>query len=253
MPATRGIAITRARLSASAAGVLVMLSLLYGFVVFAEGGTTPEPTPLTLRRDDSAGTISVYRVGEQRPLLTQHARPDHRPYLHPIAAPDGRGVFTEASPQHHPHQTGVYWGFTQLNGRDYFHNPGASYWKRVSVDVVEAQGPVVIWQTVYDLLDAAGQPVLRETQIWSMREEDGRYLLDLEWRGKANGDVTIGRYDYGGLFVRMPWREGTEGRVVNAARQRDQAAEGKRAMWLDVGMKVEGRDDQAHVALFDHP
>ena len=36
-------------------------------------------------------------------------------------------------------------------------------------------------------------------------------------------------------------------------RQRNENAEGKRAMWMDVGMQVEGRDDFAHVAIFDHP
>ena len=39
--------------------------------------------------------------------------PTHGPYLHPIAAPDGKGVVTEFSPEHHKHQTGLYWGFTR--------------------------------------------------------------------------------------------------------------------------------------------
>ena len=86
-----------------------------------------------------------------------------------------------------------------------------------------------------------------------MREENGRFLLDLEWRGEAKTDVTVGKYDYGGLFLRMPWREGMRAEVVNAARQRNERAEGQRAMWIDVGMQVEGRDDLAHVAIFDHP
>ena len=77
--------------------------------------------------------------------------------------------------------------------------------------------------------------------------------LDLEWRGQAKTDVTISKYDYGGLFLRMPWREGIQGEVVNAARQRNARAEGQRAMWIDVGMQVEGRDDLAHIAIFDHP
>ena len=59
--------------------------------------------------------------------------------------------------------------------------------------------------------------------------------------------------DYGGLFLRMPWRQGIRGEVVNAARQRNERAEGQRAMWIDVGMQVEGRDDLAHVAILDHP
>ena len=94
---------------------------------------------------------------------------------------------------------------------------------------------------------------MTETQIWTFQEKEGRYLLDLEWQGHAAQDVLIGAYDYGGLFVRMPWKEGTPAQVVNAARDRNQRAEGKRAMWLDLGMQVEGRSDIAHLTIFDHP
>src|SRR5688500_20260194 len=41
-------------------------------------------------------------------------------------------LLTEYSPAHHKHQTGLYWGFTRLNGRDFFHNPQGDYWRRVS-------------------------------------------------------------------------------------------------------------------------
>src|SRR3546814_16181023 len=44
-----------------------------------------------------------------------------------------------------------------------------------------------------------------------------------------------------------------QGEVINTARQRNGQAEGQRAMWADVGMKVEGREDMAHIAIFDHP
>jgi putative membrane-bound dehydrogenase-like protein len=218
---------------------------------------SPPQTGLTIRQDEQAGTISVFRGGQPDPLVTQNARADTRPYLHPIAAPDGRGVLSEYSPEHHRHQTGLYWGFTRVNGRDYFHNPQGNYWRRGSAAVTQgdaAQGrDEVRWQTVYDLLDEAGATILTETQRWSMRERNGAFVLDLEWRGDARTDLTIGKYDYGGLFLRMPWREGIAGEVVNAARQRNERAEGQRAMWIDVGMRVEGRDDLAHIAIFDHP
>ncbi len=162
-------------------------------------------------------------------------------------------MVTEFSPDHHKHQTGLYWGFTRVNGRDYFHNPQGDYWRRVSFTVTQASGNEVRWQTVYDLLDEAKNAVLTETERWSMREENGRFLLDLEWRGEAKTEVTVGKYDYGGLFLRMPWREGMRAEVVNAARQRDARAEGQRAMWIDVAMQVDGRSDLAHVAIFDHP
>jgi putative membrane-bound dehydrogenase-like protein len=223
-------------------------------------GTQQQAMPkagLRAEHDEKAGTISVFRATGGDAILTQHAAPDTRPYLHPIAAPDGKGVLTEYSPSHHNHQTGLYWGFTRVNGRDYFHNNQSDYWRRVSATVTEPSskdaGEPVRWQTVYDLLDADGKPVLTETQRWAMRERGGRFVVDLEWRGDARTNVTIGKYDYGGLFLRMPWRQGIAGEVVNAARQRNERAEGQRAMWIDVAMQVEGRDDLAHIAMFDHP
>lgn len=208
---------------------------------------------LHIEEDKAAGTISVFRTTSKEPILVQNAPNDHRPYIHPITAPDGKGVLTEYSPGHHKHQTGLYWGYTKVNGRDYFHNPGNGYWKKVAAGVIEKEGKEVKWQTIYDLLDEQGKTVLTETQVWTMKEEGEKYFLSVEWEGSAKTDVTIGKYDYGGLFLRMPWREGIKGEVVNAARQKNSKAEGQKAMWVDVGMQVEGRENEAHIAIFDHP
>lgn len=213
----------------------------------------PDEVPLRIVQNDKEETISIFRGSENKPILTQNAKANFRPYLHPIVAPDGKGVLTEYSPGHHKHQTGIYWGYTKVNGRDYFHHPDGDYWRRVSAKVIDAKGTEVKWQTVYDLLDSTGTAVLTETQNWSMRQKDGKYLLDLEWNGEAKAEVTIGKYDYGGLFVRMPWKEGIKGEVVNAARQKNEKAEGQAAMWVDIGMQVEGRNDLAHIAILDHP
>ncbi|WP_439581418.1 PVC-type heme-binding CxxCH protein [Dyadobacter bucti] len=238
---------------------LFILLLLSGFVYNYH---KPEKAPITITtadvqlrlvQNEKDETISVFRGDEKMPILTQNAKANFRPYLHPIMAPDGKGVLTEYSPGHHKHQTGIYWGYTRVNGRDYFHHPDGDYWRRVSAKVIEGKGAEVKWQTVYDLLDSTGKAVLTETQNWSMRQKDGKYLLDLEWNGEAQTDVTIGKYDYGGLFVRMPWKEGIKGEVINAARQRNEKAEGQAAMWVDIGMQVEGRDNLAHIAILDHP
>jgi putative membrane-bound dehydrogenase-like protein len=218
----------------------------------AEKAST-DKTSLRIEQDTTAGTISVFRDDDAEAILTQNAKADFRPYIHPIAAPDGKGVLTEYSPGHHKHQTGLYWGFTRVNGRDYFHNPQAGYWRRVSADVIEEKGAKVKWQTRYDLLDEKGNTLMTETQNWSMREINGKFLIDLEWKGKAKTNITIGKYNYGGLFLRMPWRRGISGEVVNAARQRNEMAEGQPSMWIDVGMQVAGRDNLAHIAIFDHP
>ncbi|MFT3747490.1 MAG: PmoA family protein [Agriterribacter sp.] len=208
---------------------------------------------LKLIADDNGQTIALYKEGVAEPIMVQHAENDFRPYIHPITAPDGKAVLTEFSPGHHKHQTGLYWGFTKVNGRDYFHHPADSYWKKVSADIIQQDGEEVKWQTVYDILDEKGNAIMRQTQNWAMTQDSSKYFLSLEWKGEAKTDVTIGKYDYGGLFLRMPWKEGMKAEVINAARQKNEKAEGQRAMWVDVGMQVEGRNDMAHIAIFDHP
>ena len=215
--------------------------------------TSTEPTLLNLVQNDEEGTISVFRQGEIEPLLIQNAKEDFRPYIHPMIAPDGKGILTEYSPGHHKHQTGLYWGLTRVNGRDYFHNPQGDYWKKVALNIVEESGEQVKWQTIYQLLDSLGETVMEETQNWTFSEVNGEYTLDLEWKGEAKTEVTIGQYDYGSLFVRMPWKEGIDGEIINAARQKNAQAEGQPSMWINVGMTVEGREDRANIAIFDHP
>lgn len=237
--------------------IFPLLFVLFFFSCKKESGDqqekNKEATELVLMQDEDNGTIQVFRKGEDTPILTQIAQEGFRPYIHPILSPDGKNELTEFSPGHHKHQTGLYWGFTRVNGRDFFHNPQEDYWQRITANTIEKNGSLVSWQTLYNLLDESGQPILKETQTWSLREENGEYFVDLEWKGEAVQDVTIGKYDYGGLFLRMPWKEGMDGEVVNAARQRNDKAEGQPAMWVNVGMKLDGRDDYAQVALFDHP
>lgn len=212
------------------------------------------PVILTIIRDDANGQLRVVRKNlPDTPLLVQEAQEGFRPYIHPILSPDGNGIVTEYSPGHHKHQTGLYWGFARVNERDFFHHPEASHWRKVAANVLQEEGEQVKWQTVYEMLDSLGNVVLTETQTWSFQVENERYFLDLEWQGHAEESLTIGKYDYGGLFLRMPWQEGMDAEVVNTARQKNELAEGQPSMWLNIGMQVKGRDDRANVALFDHP
>ncbi len=227
----------------------------------------------------SGDKIEVRLSHQKEALITQVIKSDFRPYIHPILAPQSKSSLTQYSPDHHRHQTGLYWGFTRVNGqdmdpdsiakwfyrkdkplevqnqvgRDYFHNPDKGFWKKVSTNLLIDEGAKVRWQTIYYQLDAQGNPVLEETQTWTFTERDHKYFLDLEWQGKAMQNVTINKFDYGGLFLRMPWKDGMEGEAVNNARQRNQRAEGQRAMWVDVGMEIQGLDEWGHIAIFDHP
>ena len=174
--------------------------------------------------------IKVLMDGDTSVIVVQSTRPDYRPYLHPIKAPGSEVNLTQFSPDHHKHQTGLFWGLTRVNGtgatpdeirewfyrpdkpqdiqtkigRDFFHNPAEGYWQKVSADVISPTGREVAWQTVYHMLDGAGNPLMEETQTWTFTENAGRYFLSLEWTGTALRDMVINEFEYGGLFLRMP-------------------------------------------------
>ena len=148
--------------------------------------------------------------------------------MHPIVSPNGKGLFTEYSPGHHKHQTGIYWGFTRVNGsdtddetlkkwfyaemggktipkeiknklgRDFFHHPTnnfyndtTDYWIRENIQINNSEGDTVSWEISYNMLDASGETIMVETQAWSIFINDGMYFLDLEWTGDAKQDLSL--------------------------------------------------------------
>jgi hypothetical protein len=233
-----------------AAGCLISASLSFAPRPVSAG---PRDTPLRAEQDEASQTIKIYRANGKDPVVTVNVRRDARPYLHPIVAPDGHGVMTEYRPPHHLHQTGIFWGFKYINNRDFFMKWEGDNYRRVSAKVVRARGSRVQWQTVYNLLDESGNTVLTETQNWSMQNPGDKYVFDLDWHGEARTGIVFGQIYVGGLFIRIPWHSGDRAEAVNANGQRDEDTEQRRAIWTDVGIQVEGRDDLAHIAVFDYP
>ena len=92
-------------------------------------------TPDLVAKINSDGnTITVYRSDSERPLLTQNAGLNFRPYIHPIISPDGNGVITEYSPSHHKHQTGLYWGFKGIKAKLYLTEEQEQKYKSITAD-----------------------------------------------------------------------------------------------------------------------
>ena len=154
--------------------------MLYVFLTLCISLQTILATQLYVKQDRTSESIFVFRDGNTTPILTQNAQPDFRPYIHPIIAPDNNGIITDNK----NHQTGLFWGFTNVNGRDYFHNPDGNYWKRVSSLVLKPHSSPkdteVQWETTYHLLDDINEPILSETQLWTMSDKGDSYILDLK-------------------------------------------------------------------------
>ena len=204
---------------------------------------------LRVEQNENQNSLSVYRLGQATPLLTHETGANQRPFIHPLTSPDAKSALTGTSGE----STGIFWAFPSVNGRDYFSHSGQGYWQRQAVSVILSKGDAVSWQTVYELLDSTGKPIMEETQNWSMQDSGARYELDVEWSGEAKTDLTIAESDFGGLYVQSNWQSGRTAEVVNAARQRNQDADGQPAMWADMGIQVPGQDALAHIAIFDHP
>ena len=260
-------------------GCILTIAMILSQGCNEKSASTQKPTTSIFTIAEVDGQIVVYKEGVEKPVVTQNADDSHRPYLHPIMAPNSEASLTQYSPSHHKHQTGLYWGFTRVNGtgadketlkkwfyrkdktdkikeqigRDFFHHPEGSHWQKVSAEILDDVGPQLKWQTIYHMLDEESAPIMEETQTWTFEESDDQYLLSLEWQGKAVEDITLNEFDYGGLFLRMPWKKDVKGEAINAARQRNAQAEGQRAMWVDVGMEIEGLKEWGHMAIFDHP
>ena len=259
--------------------LLILITILTGCQSNqSKGDDSGNKMASVFRVVQTSNEILITEKDDSSAIVTQVVRPDFRPYIHPILAPRSEVSLTQMSPGHHQHQTGLFWGFTRVNGtgaseeelnewfydpekpdiiqqkigRDFFHHPDSNHWKKVSAEVMIPEGEEVKWKTVYHLLDESRNPIMTETQIWSFSQKGGKYFLDLEWTGEALTDLTINEFDYGGLFLRMPWQESTKGEIINAARQKNSQTAGQRAMWIDVGMEIGGLDEWGHIALFDH-
>lgn len=206
------------------------------------------------------GSISLLRTGDAVPVLVQQAQPDHRPYIHPLMAPDGRGILTEDRPAHHPWQHGIYTGLNDVNG--------AGFWtERLSERTGAADGTFhprplaapsldggeATWKVECEWRAPDGQPLLDETQRWHYSDGTARTALDLEWTLRARRDLVFGRYQYGGLFLRMPYRKETGGQARTSEGHDAVTGEGQRARWVALSMPVPGRDGEAGIALLDHP
>ena len=139
----------------------------------SQGEAVPAKDLLRIEQDGQTRVIKVYRDNGKAPILTENAYDDTRPYIHPLVAPDGKGLLTEFRPFHHPHQMGIFWGFKLVNGRDFFMRWQNDRYRKVSGNVTQQEGQQVKWQTVYDMLDETGATVMTETQNWSMEALDG--------------------------------------------------------------------------------
>jgi hypothetical protein len=216
--------------------------------------------PVELRVETAPDRVSVYRHGSTTPILVQNAAADLRAHIHPIMVPGGSVSVTEDAPDHHPWQHGLYVGFNDVNGAGFWHEKlhphvsadDGSFHPRI-VGQATASGASAAWAVGSDYRDKDGVALLVETQEWTFTDLGDHYVLDLVLTLHALTDLTFGRYDYGGLFVRMPFRTEIGGLAYNSEGLTNSEAEGQRATWVATQMPIPGLDEEVTVVITDHP
>jgi len=212
----------------------------------------------SLRVDFQSDKVQIFRQGQDQPILVQNAVKNERPYIHPILSPDGNGVLTEDRPPHHAWQHGLYIGLNKVSGIGFWEeglrgNPDDGSFAPAPISEPTLKGNVAHWGVETDYLHPDKSVMLHETQDWTFTDQGDTYALDLKWTLNAKVDLTFGKYPYGGLFIRMPFRKGSGGRALNSEGKKDQDCEAQRARWLAIAIAIDGRNTPAGVAMMDHP
>ncbi len=216
-------------------------------------------------------------------VLEYHYQPDvpleesPKPYIHPLATPQG-DVLSLYRPHDHPWHHGLYFGWASVNGVNLW--GGASYvrgqgyvnrhdhgamihegWDRLAVDEVGVRMEErILWR------DVEARPMARERRMLVVYhpQSDDSLLLTLQAEVQAEPEqaplcfsspMIEGRPDpsgYSGLTLRLP-RSMTGGEVFNSEGSTGDAVMGQRARWVCYTGGLDGSCKVCSVAIFDHP
>ncbi len=185
------------------------------------------------------------------PLLDYVMDPALRPYIHPLRDPGGKNVLTDDKPGDHPWQHGIFTGLHKVNGVDFWSEKQGRQ-RFVRLTDLQQETDRVLWKALVEWVTPSGEVILEEEQAITVYapSPDG-YSIDFDWTLKTkNTAVTLGKYDYGGLSVRMPLHK--DHTHLNASGDKHKAANTRRAAWATVARPFDDGSTWG-VAVLDHP
>jgi hypothetical protein len=231
-------------------------------LVLAITGTLLAGETLEIRAVEP-NSFSLHRAGGETPLMVVNARPHHRPYIHPIHAPDGSGILTEAPEKNYNWHLGLWFGLNNVNRKNFWSDNAQFHPKPLNVPKPEGNRVAFTIESDWQTIDSRrperppGPVTLTEYQAWTITDHGDHYTLDLVWTAKAGAsDVVFGKADYGGLFVRLlGGRNPQNSEGVKGTKEKRDAPEALPARWmlLEDHSKSRAAGKNAFVAIMDHP
>ena len=204
------------------------------------------------------------------PFTSYHyPRDQKKPFLFPLRAADGtivtRGYPIDPRPAEradHPHHTGVWFNYGDVDGLDFWNNSEA-----VPADRAAQMGTVVHRRVIEassgsdkgelnveaDWVGPAGEPLLKENTRFTFRGDGGSRSIDRVTRLSALGRrVVLGDNKEGLLGIRVArGLEHPAGVYVASDGRTGEAVWGTRGPWMMLQGTVDGRP--VTLAILDHP
>ncbi len=184
-------------------------------------------------------------------------------FIHPLQTPGGH-VLTEAFPEDHLHQHGIFnaWVKTTFDGRevDFWNQKGGTGTVEHADVSSLASGPVFGEFTAklrHLDLSAGDEPLAVLEETWTVRVYDfeDRFVIDLESQQQCATDkpLTLHEYHYGGMAFRgtSEWLGQAESDFLTSEGQSRADGNHSRPLWTDAFGLVSG--SPCGVAVLQHP
>ena len=183
-----------------------------------------------------------------------------RPYFSNVFTPAGIKVTRnhpakEGDQQDHPHHTGIFFTFGDLNGHDFWHGKGKT--KHLNFIVYPESRPgagFFIVRNLYSSPDGK-TPYCAGTCHYLIEVVPQGYRLSMDTRiSWDDGDFSIGSKEEGGLAARVatPLNVENGGTMIDSAgRSGGKAIWGQQADWVDYSGTLQGQ--QVGLTLMAHP
>jgi Methane oxygenase PmoA len=190
-----------------------------------------------------------------------------KPYLHPLRSASGKIVTRRFPMENVPgesttdqHHRGVWLGFKQVNGFNFWENEFSYHDKNAGkvvtrgVEIVSSGKESGSLRGTFDWLSPTGEAMLEENRTMSFKADNALRMIDIDLTLKALVDATFGDSKDGAFSIRLaePLTEKNSGTITNSAGGRKmEQTWGKQANWVDYSGELDG--EKLGIALFDHP
>ena len=188
-----------------------------------------------------------------------------KPILYPIIGPTGKSMTRnypmkpekiENERQDHPHHRSFWFTHGSVGGVDFWSETEGHGSIKQQKLVKASSGPQATIVTVNDWLSPDGKKICEDERTLTFGADKKNRWIDFDVVVKATeGDVTFGDTKEGAFGVRVAGTMKVDaklgGEIVNSAGQKDKAAWGKPAKWVDYHGPVD--DETVGVAILNHP